>query len=495
MKETNSMEKNRSIRINILKFICILLPLVAILTFVLWNFYFVEVKASYSKVEEEESRVVNDANKFFIQTFANLQSDLLFLSDIFTMNEDVFAQSSIEWFSKEFLFFSRRRFVYDQLRFMDNSGIEIIRINFNKGIPIIVEKNKLQDKSEEYYFKESKKINRGGVYISRLDLNLEKGVVERPEGVHPENFIFNRVWRLHKDVNYVKPMIRLGTPAFDSKGEKKGVVLINYFGAQLLKDFEEITGSSYGKSALVDSEGFWLKGLEKEKEWGFVSDLKNYENTKLQDLYPRVWDLISKKEAGQFYTKEGLFTFNTVYPLSRKYKLSLTSRDNAEEEKVGSNDYIWKAFTFVPHSKLNEMVSELKSKSLFMCAILCIFIFIGTYLFLQIDKRRKLFEQKEKDLFASVANEKKREAQELVLLNEQLVKNEQQLKDANVALLAREQQLKASNNELQESKLDLADTIEKLKKSNSSMRGRELRIIEIKKKIKFLEEKLKENGR
>src|SRR3989339_782880 len=456
------MKQNKSIKINMFKILCILAALVAIVTFVLLNFYLVEVEAIYSKVEEEESRVVNVANKFLIQIFAGIQSDLFFLSDIFTIREDAFSQSSIEIISKEFLIASRRKLVYDQLRFLDNKGIETIRINFNEGKPAIVEKNKLQDKSGRYYFKDSISLKRNDIYLSRFDLNIENDVIESPKKISPESVVFNRIWRLHKDGKYVKPMIRIGTPVFDSKGEKKGIVLINYFGQQIIKSFEDITSSSYGISALVDSEGYWLRGFDQEKEWG--------------------------------YTNDGLVTFNSIYPLFKKNYLSLTTIDEPEGMIINSGNYVWKVFTFVPQLKLDDLVSELKKRSLIIYFVSIIIIFVGTFLFAHIDKNRKYLKQKEKEVLAALANEKKREAQELILLNEQLVKNEKQLKESNIALLAREQQLKAANNELQESRMDIAENIEKLKKANSSMRGRELRIIEIKKKVKLLEEKLREKG-
>ena len=488
------MKQNKSIKINMFKILCILAALVAIVTFVLLNFYLVEVEAIYSKVEEEESRVVNVANKFLIQIFAGIQSDLFFLSDIFTIREDAFSQSSIEIISKEFLIASRRKLVYDQLRFLDNKGIETIRINFNEGKPAIVEKDKLQDKSGRYYFKNSISLKRNDIYLSRFDLNIENDVIESPKKISPESVVFNRIWRLHKDGKYVKPMIRIGTPVFDSKGEKKGIVLINYFGQQIIKSFEDITSSSYGISALVDSEGYWLRGFDQEKEWGFINEFQGDENTRLQDKYPRVWDIISKKEEGQFYTNDGLVTFNSIYPLFKKNYLSLTTIDEPEGMIINSGNYVWKVFTFVPQLKLDDLVSELKKRSLIIYFVSIIIIFVGTFLFAHIDKNRKYLKQKEKEVLAALANEKKREAQELILLNEQLVKNEKQLKESNIALLAREQQLKAANNELQESRMDIAENIEKLKKANSSMRGRELRIIEIKKKVKLLEEKLREKG-
>ncbi len=427
MRANNGKNRKKTIRINIFRYIFIVLPLACILTFVIWNFYFVGVKASYSIVECEESRVVNIASKFFIQIFSNVQSDLFVLADSLNSYNGNYSETDIDHISQRFLFFSKRKNIYDQIRFLDAYGMEKIRVNFNEGQPKVVSNDALQDKSKRYYFEKSINLKSDDVYLSGFDLNIEKGIVERPEKIIPNSFLFNRVWRLHKAGEYVKPMIRWCMPIVDSSEKKRGVLVLNYFGEHLLRIFEDITSSSYGESALVDHKGYWLKGFNKEAEWGFLKELKGVDNLRLQDEYPQVWDIISRKEAGQFYTDDGLFTFNTVYPLSGKYFLSLSGDAYIENSKVETSDYLWKAFTFVSKAKLNEKISDLEKKSLFIYVLLLCFIFIAAFLFVQIDEKRKLFEQGEKDLFATLANEKKREAQELALLNEQLVKNEQGL--------------------------------------------------------------------
>lgn len=495
MKENNGARSKKALKVNFVKFFCIVLPLAGVLTLVFWNFYLLGVQAKYSIVEEEESRTVGIANKLFVQDFANVESDLFVLADILNSKKGDLSDGDMERFGNEFLYFSKRKNMYDQIRLIDAFGMEIIRVNFDQGKPIIVSKGSLQDKSKRYYFKQSINLRSEEVYMSRLDLNIENGVIERPGKILPGDFIFNRVWRLHKDGEYVKPMIRFATPVFDLGNKKRGVLVLNYFGEHLLKIFEDITSSSYGKSALVDQKGYWLKGLDRESEWGFIKELSGAKNARLQDKYSQVWEIMSKKEAGQFYTDDGLFTFNTVYPLTRKYFLSLNSDVYVENIKGETSDYLWKAFTFVSNEKMQEIISDVRKKSLFVYMILLSVLFIATFVFVQIDEKRKLFEQGEKELFVALANEKKREAQELALLNEQLMKNEQDLKNANFELRQREGQLKNAYNELQESKFEHADIIEKLKKANNSMKGRELRIIEIKKKVKYLEEKLKERER
>ncbi len=68
--------------------------------------------------------------------------------------------------AREFLVFSQRKFLYDQVRFLDETGMEIVRIDFNAGQPTIVPKNQLQDKSDRYYFIDTIRLDEDEVYIS-----------------------------------------------------------------------------------------------------------------------------------------------------------------------------------------------------------------------------------------------------------------------------------------------------------------------------------------
>lgn len=95
---------------------------------------------------------------------------------------------------------------YDQLRYLDEFGDEIVRVDFRRGQTIILTgTDQLQIKSDRPYFTETKKLARGEVLISELNLNRERGEIEVP---------------------YV-PTLRYSTPVFDQRGDFKGIVISN----------------------------------------------------------------------------------------------------------------------------------------------------------------------------------------------------------------------------------------------------------------------------
>ena len=81
-----------------------------------------------------------------------------------------------------FLSYAISQTSFMQLRFIDKNGFEKIRIDRDKEKlqPYIISKNQYQNKSNRYYFVDSKIKPLEKVWFSALDLNTEKGEVEVP---------------------------------------------------------------------------------------------------------------------------------------------------------------------------------------------------------------------------------------------------------------------------------------------------------------------------
>jgi nitrogen fixation negative regulator NifL len=179
---------------------------------------------------------------------------------------------------------------YDQIRYLDGSGREIVRVNYNDGRPYAVPKSLLQDKRTRYYFSKTWALDKGDIYISPMDLNIERGKIESPR----------------------KPVMRFGTPVVDSRGNKVGIVLINYLGHTLLDNFRRATTQVADHVELVNQQGYWLSHPDPNREWGFMYGRKDT----LGAERPEAWETIGKAVKGQFYIKDDFYSFNTINLLS-----------------------------------------------------------------------------------------------------------------------------------------------------------------------------------
>jgi len=65
-------------------------------------------------------------------------------------------------------------------------------------------------------------------------------------------------------------MLRFATPVFDLEGNKKGVIVLNYFGDRLINNFKRASANIVDHIQLVNQDGYWLVSPNSDDEWGFM---------------------------------------------------------------------------------------------------------------------------------------------------------------------------------------------------------------------------------
>ena len=282
---------------------------------------------SYRNIEENTADEMVERIQEEIMLIVSDLTILASLNEVESLLEDTSNQEIINNLNGYFLSLSKNRKVYDQVRLIDEFGMELIRVNYKDGKPEIALKENLQNKRGRYYFDDAFKLNQGEVFVSPLDLNIENGKIEKP----------------------LKPMIRFATPVFDKQGNKRGIALLNFFGNEIINhslDHQSLTLRN--KIMLLNSGSYWLKGSVIDQEWGFMYEDKTDVN--FSNSYPEEWKIIENEETSQIETKNGLFTSRTVYPIPE----GLISSSGSEEafkpsaRKISSEDYFWKAVSFIP---------------------------------------------------------------------------------------------------------------------------------------------------
>lgn len=318
-------------------FSVIFLPLFIVIIALISTFYFSLTQAIHDINLSGEKDIVSLQKKYIDSDIRSAVTDLKYLIHSSSFDEIVREKTRFRTILKEevrqeFLQFSIAKQMYDQIRFLDKSGMEIIRVNFNGGDPVIVEEQQLQNKKGRYYFDDTFALSADEVFISPLDLNVEFGEIESP----------------------LKPMIRLGMPVFGKDHQKTGIVLLNYLGSLFLKRFSELSQSSSGTIFLLNNSGYYLHNDDPSLEWGFMfPDEKQMDKT-FNSVHPEAWDIIVHNDEGQFKNAAGLFTYETVYPLTLGMVSSTGSGEvsGSSQSTLGSQDYYWKLVSFVPQKTL-----------------------------------------------------------------------------------------------------------------------------------------------
>ncbi len=186
----------------------------------------------------------------------------------------------------QFLTIAREKKYYDQIRFIDNDGLEIVRVETRGGRTIVVADHKLQDKSNRDYFKDAITLANGSLFISRFDLNVERGEIERP----------------------YKPILRFAAPVFGQAGGKRGLLVFNYLGEVVLKRVRALFDGSDNRLLLLDRQGYYLIGPRPGNEWGFQLEGRG----RFGDHHAAAWERMARAERGQFIDSGHLFTFAAI---------------------------------------------------------------------------------------------------------------------------------------------------------------------------------------
>ena len=315
----------------------IFLPFLIITTAISGMFFYQELKSKKKLLMTDELRVIELLHKVAVNDVKSIIADLVCLSShpefrLMLEKDDPTLPKKVVQF---FLTFSKEKALYDQVRFLNETGMEVIRINFGEGQPYVVTDNKLQNKAKRYYFADTFNLEPGQIFVSPLDLNIERGRIEQP----------------------LKPMIRFGTPVAGLKGQKRGIVLLNYYGAKLIGSLAKASMGAAGHTMLLNSEGYWLKGFKPEDEWGFM--YKNRRDRTLSQRDPLAWQKIKLQNMGQLVNEQGVYTYTTVSPLGHGMLSSSGSWEAFEpsKSKFTAKEYTWKIISFVPAMRLKKLAT------------------------------------------------------------------------------------------------------------------------------------------
>lgn len=229
---------------------------------------------------------------------------------------------------------------YQQVRFLDVTGMERVRVDLDDGrAPTRV--FDLQDKSGRYYFTSSIDLPPGVVYVSPVDLNVEFGEVEQP----------------------IRPMVRFGSTVVGVDGQLKGVVVLNqdarrYIDPIVVGEPPDDTGY------LINDAGYWLQAPDDQLEWGFMF---GRDDLRLPATDPQFWERSASSPAGQVDTDEGLYTFRAFNPLDdvETAGVSTDAEDGA---------FRWTIYSFVPPDTLDSIRDDARDGTLTLGVALAVIV-------------------------------------------------------------------------------------------------------------------------
>lgn len=133
---------------------------------------------------------------------------------------------------------------YYQLRYLNEEGEEIIRVDALNIQSRAISERELRNRANQAYFMRAKQLAEGEIAISDIELKKEEnGQILTP----------------------YTPLIYLSMPIYNAKGEFRGVVIMDVYANILAKALVTENGTSY----LLNREGFYLFHTDTNKTFGF----------------------------------------------------------------------------------------------------------------------------------------------------------------------------------------------------------------------------------
>jgi methyl-accepting chemotaxis protein len=185
---------------------------------------------------------------------------------------------------------------YAQIRYLDENGNELIKVNHQNNRPVIVPQDQLRNQKNTEYFRETVKLSQGQIYVSPVNLSRENGVIQIPH----------------------QPIIHYAMPIHNTDGRNKGIVVVNVLIERLFEQAKnEILEESLEQQFLVINEnGYYLVHPDPKKRWGFEF---NHQETFLKDYDQKTAEQVLSGNNGLLekitYNDENFFlSYRPVFP-------------------------------------------------------------------------------------------------------------------------------------------------------------------------------------
>lgn len=274
--------------------IVVLIPLIGTALYGNWITSSILKEHELDQVANETERTAQQIESFL----GDVSDDVLFLAELSSLQSLLQARSEADeagvahWrqvAEDDFISFSRQRGIYDQIRYICQDGMEIIRVDSDGMHVYPIPEEELQNKSDRYYFAQAVDLPQGAFFISPLDLNREHGEIETP----------------------LQPVIRYATPVFDQDGRRQGIVIVNVLADKFLDLVRNMKKGRNSPVFLVDQDGYYLVHPDKAREWGGPNDLDT--GFQLKKDYPEAYTAVLAGEPGKLVTDRA-FVYAPVHP-------------------------------------------------------------------------------------------------------------------------------------------------------------------------------------
>lgn len=352
---------------------------VSVILLISFFVYTAEKKSIINNLQTSEQNKLDLQIHEIINDFTFVERDVLVLRDLVALVDEYSYVNgkTFDLLKDEFYQYIKQKGIYDQIRFIDQHGMESVRVNYNSGEPEIVDDQFLKNKADRYYFQELKNLSDNVLYFSKFDLNVENNKIEIP----------------------YKPVLRIGTRTMNCKEDFCGIVMVNYLVEDLTQRIKALNINNLSRIHVLEPNGYFLISPNQENNWGFM--FEDRRDKTYANIYPEAWNIVHNNKKGQFFTPDGLYTFKTL----TFHQIA----ENVNEDNLNyyATDDYWKVISYVSDDKIKNIEKEILARFtipvILLISLSIILSFILTYLKIREHHSKNLIIEKN-DFFSNVIN-------------------------------------------------------------------------------------------
>ncbi|BES69051.1 hypothetical protein RE428_00690 [Marinobacter nanhaiticus D15-8W] len=255
-------------------FYSIFLPFVLVIALASVVLYMVLVELRLAPVKMEQLDKVDAAKSEILRELGQIERVPSLIRRNPDVRESLEANSplALDTLVSEFSFFSHVSPLISQVRWLDSTGMERVRVNVERGVARAVPEEQLQSKQHRDYFKDAWPLGPTETYLSAVDLNMEGGSV---------------VWPL-------EPTVRAAVRTGENDNLRDGLLVVNFDLSPLFSRLRRLSDETQ-QLEIVDQNSFWLLHPDTSMEWGFLSTSESH---RLVSADPGFWNDIQNNEVG-----------------------------------------------------------------------------------------------------------------------------------------------------------------------------------------------------
>jgi len=232
---------------------------------------------------------------------------------------------------------------YDKIFLLSVEGREIFRYNWKGGEHPLEEvpASEYQDKSDRPFYRETVQAAPGDAVFSPLELTLEHDKIVYP----------------------IKPVVRISGQIVGPDGKPRALLALNYQAERIVQELRQ-DKSQPQESMLLNTDGFWIVGPDRDAEFAFMYPARKGESLKEKD--PDLWKKISTGK-GWFEENGSLYCFENIDPVASAPEYSPLRMPVRGGERLR-----WTLLTKVPDAVIWQNVHKIRMGIWMTCAAVTI---------------------------------------------------------------------------------------------------------------------------